>query len=568
MKKKAIISVLATICLIFSSCGLIYFGDGETTEVDTSTADSTAYETEKEPDVSDTGDIKDTAAESTDKKEDLPKEPESIAKKAKDRLATLLNYDFKKQSFIIATTSEMTFSTDGDTYYERVLLLRDSLVEEKYNTDIITIYAEESKLEDELRNAALAEDYYADLLSVPEFRIGRLAKAGLIMNLRSLPFYGTMSSYSDFSDEAVAGNAIYADIGAASSDFTKIYAVFFNRPAAESLGHDLDEMVADGEWTWDAFDRLARKANEKFGMVGQGTVAMGDEYTDVVFRSANIDLVNNTLGQVPVIEFDADPLENAIELACSLIYGNPSAHKPGSSADFYELFREGKLLFAIAPISAAAEFSKSGFSWGILPIPKYEYEQERYYAYTEASANLLAVPSENNKLEMTSIMIGALNAASFELLAEEFKTACLYDYFGDIKAMNSMDAVLSSITFDYTYLYSSWADKLASASHSAVREARKSTNDYASHLINARSGDANRQLAEIFGEKYFPETPFPQIPNDENNETTDTEFADTEALTDQTETEAVSTDALTEQIETEAVSTEAVTEETETEKNH
>ena len=559
MKKKAIISLLCAICLVFSSCSFIYFGDGEDTTLDTASESNVSKETENEP----TDDTSGIGNESTDKSKEEVKEPESIAQKAKDRLSTLPNYDFEKQSFIIATTSEMTFSTDGDTYYERVLLLRDSLVEEKYNTDIITIYAEASKIQDELRNAELSGDYYADLISVPEFRIGTLANEGLIMNLRSLPFYGTMPSYSDFSDEAVAGNAIYADIGAASSDFSKIYAVFFNRPAAESLGYDLDKMVADGEWTWDTLDRIARKATEKFGMVGQGTAAMGDEYTDVIFRSANIELINNELGQVPVIEFDEVRLENVVELACSLIYSNPSAYKGGSPDDFYQLFREGKLFFAIAPLSSAVEFSKSGFSFGVLPIPKYEYEQERYYAYTEASANLLAVPSKNNKLEMTGVMISALNAASFELLAEEFKTACLYDYFRDIKAMRSMGAVLGSMTFDFTYIYSSWADKLASASHGAVREARKSTNDCASDLILSRSKDANIQLAEIFGEKQFPEIFFPQINDEETTET-----ADTEAVTEEAESEAVSTEAVTEQTETETTSTEAVTEEAETEEKH
>ena len=126
----------------------------------------------------------------------------TVADKARERVGKLSNYDFGGQNFIIATTSGMTFATDGDEYYDRVLLLRDSIVEEKYGIDIITISAAYSEIEQELRNAELSGDYYADLISVPEYRIGRLAVNGLIMNLRSLPFYGTVSSYSRNSSAA------------------------------------------------------------------------------------------------------------------------------------------------------------------------------------------------------------------------------------------------------------------------------------------------------------------------------------------------------------------------------
>lgn len=537
--KKIIISFLLLLCILFSSCGFIIVGSDETAE--------TAKETEKRVDTSSETEI-DTESGSESVTENA-EEPESAADRAKKRVNDLADFDFSKQSFIIATTNEMTFATDGDNYYDRVLLLRDSIVEEKYNVDIITVSVAESRIETELRNASLAEEYYADLISVPEYRIGRLASEGLIMNLRSLPFYGTTDTYSRNSDAAYAGSAIYADIGAASSDFSKIYAVFFNRSAAESMGYDLDAMVEDNEWTWDTFDKLARQANEQFGMVGQGSYAMGNEYTDVVFRSGNVSLVDNSLGKTPEISFDSPRLESLIELCCALIYGNDSAYKPAAGAsenDFYSLFGSGQLLFAVAPLSAMQRLATVTVDWGVLPIPKYDEAQDGYYAYTEASANVVAVPSENNKYEMTGVIIGALNTASYELLSEEYKVNCLYNYFRSIKAMRSMDAVLSSMTFDFTYLYSSAADLLANATHGAVREARTSTSDYATDLINRRKEAANAQLAELYGAKSFPEETLPEPPEtDETVITEETDFSetdtenvtDTEAVTETTENE-------------------------------
>ncbi len=519
--KRMIISSLLALVMVLSSCGLVVINNGETHPQKTSAESDTVKSTSPESDdvYANTTEIgTDTVVEDVSR-------PETAGERAKKRVSALRAENFGGQGFIIATASKMTFATDGESYYERALLLRDSIVEEKYNIDIINVYADDRQIEQELVNAYLADDYYADLLSLPEFRVGALATKGLIMNLRSLPFYGTVESYSRNSTVAHAGSAIYADIGAASTDFSKIYSVFFNRSAAESLGHDIDKMVADNEWTWDSFDKLARLANERLGMVGQGSYAMGDEYTDVVFRSANIKLVDNTLGKAPAISFDSQALELAVEQACALVYGNPAVYKPMAGArasDLYSLFGGGELLFAVAPLSAMGELAKCPVDWGVAPIPKMNEKQDGYYGYTEASAAVLAVPSENNKSQITGLMIGALNTASYELLSEEYKTHCLYNYFRSIKAMRSMDAVLGSITFDFTYLYSSGADLLASATHGAVREARKSTSDYATDLINTRKEKADAQLSELFGAISFPQDEYP-IPPQETEEPRDTE---------------------------------------------
>ncbi len=529
--KRMIFSALLVSALLLSSCGFIVVNTNDGLHPPKTTVASDTVRSPESDDASlNTEDV-------TDASFDGASHPESAVDRAKKRVAALVTDDFSGQSFIIATASKMTFATDGEGYYDRVLLLRDSIVEDKYNIDIINVYADERMVEQEIVNSSLADDYYADLLSVSEFRIGGLAAKGLIMNLRSLPFYGTVDSYSKNSSAAYAGSAVYADIGAASTDFSKIYAVFFNRSAAESLGHDIDRMVDDNEWTWESFDKLARLANEKLGMIGQGSYAMGDEYTDVVFRSANIKLVDNTLGRVPTISFDPAALEAAVEQACALIYGNPAAYRPAAEAslsDLYTLFEEGKLLFAVAPLSAMKVIAISSTEWGVAPIPKMDEEQDGYYAYTEASAAVLAVPSENNKPYITGLMIGALNTASYELLSEEYKAHCLYNYFGSIKSLRSMDAVLDSITFDFTYLYSSCADLLASATHGAVREARKSTSDYATDLINSRKENADAQLSELFSAVVFPEDEYP-IPPMETEEPfeSDTE----EEITDIPETE-------------------------------
>lgn len=551
-KYPTLFALILALCILLSSCSFIVINSGSGEDSDTSPvvteAPAETYETSD-----DTG-----ALESTAEKTELLT-PESAADMAKKRLEALTKYDFGGQNFIIATTSTMTFAVDGEEYYDRALLLRDSLIEKRYNVDIINIFADEGRIATDLLNASLADDYYADLVSVPEYRIGKLASDGLIMNLRSLPFYGTVNSYSREWSEGAAGNAIYADIGAASADFSKIYAVFFNRDIAENLGYDLDELVSEGKWTWEVFDRISKEATASLDVVGQGSAAMGNEYTDVVFHSGGARLIENKLGYTPKISFDSNELESLIELTCSLVYGNEAAYKGKGEKDFFNLFGVGKLFLAIAPLEKMSEFAVCNVSWGVIPIPKISEEQKEYYGYTAANANVIAVPAENNKIEMTGILIGALNTASYELLTEEYKTSCLYNYFRDSKALRSMDAVLGSMTFDFTFLYSSWADLLAGATYGAVREARTSPDFSATELISSRRDEANAQLSDIFGGK----TDEPNIPTppaeietpDETEEPEDTVVpTDTESPEDTFIPE--DTESIDETVETEPYDTE------------
>lgn len=494
LSRVRLLSLVLVLAALLSSCSFIVVGDEAEQPRDT------AIETDGKD--TETG-APDTEGTQTDKSPTASKDPTKDAlEAAKKQLAELKDYDFGGQNFIIATTSNMTFATDSDEYYDRALYLRDSLVEEKYNIDIITIFSGEGNIEKEIKNALLSEDYFADLVSVPEYRVGKMAASGSIINLRSLPFYSPSPVYSAYTSESYAGDAIYADIGAASSDFSRAYAVFFNRDIAEQLGYDMDRIAAEGKWTWELFDAIAREATEKLGIAGQGSIKMGDEYTDVVFRSGGERLVRNKLGQTPRVYFNSRNTEELVELACSLIYGNPSALR-GGEKNFFPAFSDGKLLFAIAPLYSMESFAACNVEWGVIPIPKLSEQQERYYAYTEATANVLAVPKGNNKYDVTGIIIGGLNAASYGLLASEYKMNCLYNYFRSEKALRSMDLVLSSLTFDFSFLYSSSAKKLADATYGAVREARKSATYTATELINLRMNEANAELEELFGKKDF-----------------------------------------------------------------
>lgn len=486
--KMTVILLFLVFTLLLSSCSFVIVHEGSYRDpgrVDTGDSETVTTAAETAADEPDDGD--------GDKVTKL-----STAEKAKKRLSELAEYDCGGANFIIATASNMTFATDGEDYYDRALLLRDSMIEERYGVDIVTIYVDEGKMASEMRNARLSGDIFADAVSVSEYRVGGLAAEGLIRNLRSLPFWSASASRSSYALEAAAGNAIYADLGAASSDFDKVYAVFYNREIEAKLGIDLVSIVRDGEWTWDEYEKYAMLATSTLGVSGQGSVRGGDEYTDVLFCSEGLSLIDNTLGKTPRISFNSEALEYAVERVCELVYGNPSYYKGGN---FFTDLGEGNLFMGVAPLGNMADVAAECRDFGILPIPKMTIDQEDHFAYTEASAAVLCVTAENNKYEMTGHIINALNTASYEYLAEEYKNHCFYNYFSSEAPLAVFDIITGSMTFDFSYIYSSAVNGLREATFGAVREARTSVSDTATKLISLRMDAVNDRLEELYGSK-------------------------------------------------------------------
>lgn len=481
----ALSALLLAVVLLFSSCSFVivregsYRDPGMTGETEQTTETTVETGDDVDPDEKDDGETKLGSAE-----------------RAKARLGELAEYDCGGANFIIATASNMTFATDGEDYYDRALLLRDAMVEERYGVNIVTIFTSEGSIATEMKNARLSGDVFADAVSVPEYRVGALASEGLIRNLRSLPFWNANASRSSYALEAAAGNAVYADLGAASSDFEKVYAVFYNREVEAALGIDLAQVALDGEWTWDEYEKYALLASSKLGAYGQGSINGGDEYTDAVFWSAGITLIDNRVGKTPRISFDSETLELAVERVCELVYGNASYYK---GSDFFGDLGTGDLFMGIAPLGRISEVAAECRDFGILPIPKFDIDADGYCGYTEASAAVLCVTAENNKYEMTGHILNALNTASYEYLAEEYKKHCFYNYFGSEAPLATFDLVTGSMMYDFSFIYSSGVDGLREATFGAVREARRSVSDTATKLISMRMDEVNDRLEELFG---------------------------------------------------------------------
>ncbi len=78
------------------------------------------------------------------------------------------------------------------------------------------------------------------------------------------------------------------------------------------------------------------------------------------------------------------------------------------------MFKDGRLLIFEADLGSTSWMrALDTFEYGVLPCPKFDDTQKRYYTTINAATNMVCVPKTNTKLEMTSIILEAWAADSY-----------------------------------------------------------------------------------------------------------------------------------------------------------
>ena len=153
-----------------------------------------------------------------------PRSAEQAAK-ALEGLETL---NFDGAATVIATYS-----------HAAAALARNRAIEKKYNTTIAgKLAGSREALLDEVRTSVKAGLYYADIIAIDISEIGSYNADSLLMNLYSLPDFDPNSDIfnTDAMSQLSAAFRSYGVVSAATEDVRDIYAVYWNKAIAESLG--------------------------------------------------------------------------------------------------------------------------------------------------------------------------------------------------------------------------------------------------------------------------------------------------------------------------------------------
>ena len=180
----------------------------------------------------------------------------------------------------------------------------------------------------------------------------------------------------------------------------------------------LYELVEDGEWTFDKLVTFAKATNldngdgtwdhnDRWGLVS----AFSDPYN--YYSAAGESLAAKDADDLPYLTFDSTRsvtvaqrvLEEFSQLNEWHIYSDTLI-----TADIWktslDIFGEGRALFRTSVFSAIKKLRnyEDGIEFGIIPLPKFDEEQENYYSPSGSGAYVVVIPISAPDKEFSAYM--------------------------------------------------------------------------------------------------------------------------------------------------------------------
>lgn len=274
----------------------------------------------------------------------------------------------------------------------------------------------------------------------------------------------------------VAGDALI-------TDDDHIYLTLYNKDMyknnaeIQSKYGDIYQLVNDGKFTYDAFlemSKLVSKADTNglysfdatFGnlshaygatiMVNGAGIALAEKAPDgTVQLNPGTEKAVSVFNKVYEIMSDKSITQRA-----ELIIGKGSKPSKYGFSELEEMFTNGRGLFYNTTSGSISILKNSteplDFQFGVLPIPKYNEEQDRYYcAVNRYQSSVIGIPSTNtDNLKATGFLLEALGYYSKGVTEAYYETTLKLQAVEEDADAKMLDLIYNNRFYDIGAIYS------------------------------------------------------------------------------------------------------------------
>lgn len=250
----------------------------------------------------------------------------------------------------------------------------------------------------------------------------------------------------------------------ASSDYmpADVYVLIFNKSIHDNYNLDnYYEIVKKGQWTIEKFAEEVNKVSSDLN--GDGAFDKYDLYGFSACLDANFQAFMNACGMSAVELSDTglvvkqpdDKFLHAIDILNNMIYYSHSVY-------WYEYidigqekelkFNDGHSLMSLVGINEIETLRTMETDFGILPLPKYNEEQDKYCELS--MSGFIVVPLSVCDVELTGKAAELLSYYSAEIFTPVFYDLILNTkYARDTESADMLDIIFDGIVFDYAMVY-------------------------------------------------------------------------------------------------------------------
>jgi len=317
-----------------------------------------------------------------------------------------------------------------------------------------------------LKSAILSGDDSYDAVLFDARSTCAFGLEGLLHDLNTVSSIDTTKDYWNpyVSDVITVGGCLFGAMGDLSTiDNRAVRCLYFNKDVFDkyNLAYPY-QSVKDGTWTHDAFFGLVKQGtidlngdgnyddNDQWGLFAQSSIGKNLYYSSghpFVAKSTDGLLTSyfNTPESVNIMAKVAERVLGTTD--CMLLSNDYQKYQP--------LFAEGHSLFYSEVSIFIKTFRQYDFEVGMLPMPKYDENQEHYCQYADGYClNLVSIPITNQTPEDVGLLLEALSVESVDTLTPAYYDICLNGKeIRDEESSEMLDIIFSSYIVDAGDLY-------------------------------------------------------------------------------------------------------------------
>ena len=419
----------------------------------------------------------------TEKTDDTTTEAESVSetqKTGKDDTPkgsdddTMSAYDFEDATFTVLTRADTKyeFKSDkglgGDTV-DRAVYKRNYNVEQRFNANIEVIdktghWEARDEFLSEVRAEAMGGNGGYDLVSTHSVYLGWMTIEGLAYDMATLPEINFAKAWwnQNLYDEININGKVYFMLGdICTTIYEYMQVMFFNEERFQSdfTDRQVDEiykLVEDGEWTWDQLYSYAKE----FGGEGEYGFMTNIHAFRASFSAQDAYLfTRDDKGDMILPDAPSDKLIDIVEKMVEnynheKVYFYTAQWDTGANVLNTE-FTGGRALFYSQTLGEVTKFgSMRDGSYGVIPIPKYDTYQEKYYTICRNTVSAVMIITTTDTPEMSGVLTEALCMEGYNTVTPEYYEIVLKNrYFSDAKYAKILDMIRDGLTIQIASSY-------------------------------------------------------------------------------------------------------------------
>jgi len=365
----------------------------------------------------------------------------------------------------------------ADALYER-----NRSVEERLNVDIVITYGTDhsSNYSSSYKNTILSGDHVHDVIGVVHAAGITNSHEKIFVNLADVPYidysqpWWNMEYMEEISVSSDVRYFFQGDISLLS--LRNLSAMFYNKTMYGSIYDDPDELYTytlDGTWTHEKFRELVQASYQDIN--GNGYIDIGDvigSSGDAVTRAdhysytAGMKMSERDEEGYPKLIEDQSRNIAVMEALNTLYYHtngfmlitDSSIEGMSQGGWMIKKFKADEMMFLGDRLLIADYLRDMESSYGIIPMPKLNEEQDDYKALVHNSASLYVLPItiDDERLEKACAVVEAMCAQSYRtVIPAYFDVALKVKYSRDEMSGQVIDMLREAMMTDFCYANSS-----------------------------------------------------------------------------------------------------------------